>query len=70
MVIIKHIEMSAPIHITIPIGPQSGVALMTIGMTPIDAAADVRKMGRKRWRADSSAASTAVRPCSWRSSSA
>ena len=56
MVMMKSIDTKAPKLMTTPMGPQSGVFLMTIGITPIDAAIEVRKTGRKRLLADSMAA--------------
>ena len=68
MVMINNIETSAPMQMITPIGPHSGVSLIPIGMTPIDAAIEVRNTGRKRRLADSSAASFVG--CSCLSSSA
>ena len=48
MVMMKRNEMIVPKQTTTPIGPHSGVLAITIGITPIDAAALVRKMGRIR----------------------
>ena len=48
MVRINSIDTNDPIQMITPIGPHSGVSLITIGMTPIDAAIEVRKTGRKR----------------------
>ena len=56
MVMMKSIDTKAPRLMTTPMGPQSGVFLITIGITPIDAAIEVRNTGRKRLLADSSAA--------------
>ena len=70
MVTMKSIDTKAPRKMTTPMGPQSGVFLMTIGMTPIDAAIDVRNTGRKRRLADSTAAVATSKPSFRRSSSA
>ena len=52
MVMMKSNEMIVPKQTTTPIGPHSGVLAITIGITPIDAAALVRNMGRiRRWAA-------------------
>lgn len=56
MVMINNIDTMAPKLMTTPIGPHSGVFLITIGMTPIEAAIEVRNTGRKRRLADSKAA--------------
>ena len=42
------IEIMVPKQITVPIGHQSGLLLMIIGITPIDAAAEVKNIGRIR----------------------
>ena len=65
---INSIDTSAPMQMMTPIGPHSGVSLMTIGMTPIEAAIEVRNTGQNRRLADSSAASLVG--CSCLSSSA
>ena len=70
MVMMKSIDTKAPKLMTTPMGPQSGVFLMTIGITPIDAAIEVRNTGRKRLLADSTAAVPMSYPCFRRSSSA
>ena len=70
MVTMNSIDTRAPRLMTTPIGPHSGVFLMTIGMTPIEAAIEVRNTGRKRRLADSRAAAAMSSPSFWRSSSA
>ena len=62
MVMMNNIETKAPTQMTTPIGPHSGVLLMTMGMTPIEAAIDVRNTGRKRRLADSRAAAAMSLP--------
>lgn len=46
MVVINMVEKIAPKQMTVPIGLQRGLLLMIIGITPIEAAAEVRNMGR------------------------
>lgn len=70
MVMMKNMETKAPMLMTTPIGPHSGVFLITIGMTPIEAAIEVRNTGRKRRLADSRAAVAMSSPSFTRSSSA
>ena len=70
MVMMKSMDTKAPRLMTTPMGPQSGVFLMTIGMTPIEAAIEVRNTGRKRRLADSIAAVPTSHPSFRRSSSA
>ena len=63
-------EIIVPKQTTTPIGPHIGVLAITIGITPIEAAALVRKIGRMRRCAACRAARLAERRCFTRSSSA
>ncbi len=49
----NNMVMIVPQKITAPIGIHNGLLPITMGITPIEAAAEVRKMGRIRRRADS-----------------
>ena len=55
--------ISVPKKITDPMGAQRGLFERIIGTTPMDAAADVRNIGRIRRFPERKAASRAVKPC-------
>ncbi len=63
-------DISVPKQITAPIGVQSGFELMIMGMTPIEAAAEVRKIGRILRFPASKAASLTLMLCFTLNSSA
>ena len=70
MVTMNSIDTTVPKHTTTPIGPHIGEFSMTMGTTPIEAAAQVRNMGRMRRCAAWKAACLALRRNFTRSSSA
>ena len=69
-VVTKSMEIHVPKQMTTPIGDQSALRLIIIGTTPMEAAADVRKIGRIRRLPASNAASYTLFPSTNRRCSA
>ena len=70
MVRVNIIEMMVPKNTTEPMGDHNGLPPKIIGITPIEAAAEVRNMGRIRRLAECKAASRTLNPSFIRNSSA